>query len=163
ASEHPDVEVRGFFAVGTMIGFLSHLVLDELCSVGFNGVAPTLNQFAGTAVKFYSPSKSATVFTYLLLGGLGYLAYGETQHAPACRRPWSCSWSRCRCAWPSPRPAACRPRPASSPAWSAASSSAGSRAVRYKSADRRLVFWCWFLKSCGNTGRPGSASLSSSP
>ncbi len=82
ASEHPDVEVRAFFAVGAMIGFLSHLVLDELCSVGFNGVAPSLNKYAGTAVKFYSPSIGANLFTYLMLGGLGYTAYGDAHNAP---------------------------------------------------------------------------------
>jgi hypothetical protein len=29
-------------------------------------------------VKFYSPSIAANACTYLLLGGLGYLAYGDT-------------------------------------------------------------------------------------
>ncbi|MFL5328232.1 MAG: metal-dependent hydrolase [Gemmataceae bacterium] len=83
ACEHPDFEVRSFLAVGIMIGFLSHLVLDELCSVDINGVVPKLNSFAGTAVKFYSPSKSATLFTYSILAGLSYLAYGETHNAQA--------------------------------------------------------------------------------
>jgi len=40
-----------FLAVGAMIGFLSHLVLDELCSVDLNGWCRRLNQFAGSAVK----------------------------------------------------------------------------------------------------------------
>ena len=35
---------------GVMIGFLSHLFLDELYSVDFNGVRIKLNSFAGTAV-----------------------------------------------------------------------------------------------------------------
>lgn len=83
AFDHPSTEVRGFLAVGVMIGFLSHLVLDELCSVDLHGVVPKLNQFAGTAVKFYSPSTAATVFTYVLLAGLGYLAYGDLQHPTA--------------------------------------------------------------------------------
>src|SRR3954465_7382209 len=43
---HPNPAVRGYLAFGTMIGFLSHLVLDELCSVDFRGLAPKLNQFA---------------------------------------------------------------------------------------------------------------------
>ena len=80
--EHPSVEVRAFLAVGTMLGFLSHLVLDELCSVDLNGVIPKLNHFSGTAVKFYSPSMSATAFTYLILCGMGYTAYTEVQHNP---------------------------------------------------------------------------------
>ena len=80
AWEHPSVEVRAYMAVGVMIGFLSHLVLDELCSVGFSGVAPTLNKYAGTAVKFYSPSVPANLCTYVILSGLGYLAYTDTYH-----------------------------------------------------------------------------------
>ena len=35
-----------------MIGFLSHLLLDELCSVDFRGLKPKLNQFAGKCLKF---------------------------------------------------------------------------------------------------------------
>src|SRR5262245_22929811 len=74
---HPNPGIRGFLAFGTMLGFLSHLVLDELCSVDFRGVVPKLNQFAGTALKLRSPSWLATLFTYCVLGGLGYVAYGE--------------------------------------------------------------------------------------
>jgi membrane-bound metal-dependent hydrolase YbcI (DUF457 family) len=77
--DHPAFESRMFFAIGVMIGFLSHLVLDELCSVDINGAVPRLNKFAGTAVKFWSPSLLSTCFTYVLLGGLGYEAWRETQ------------------------------------------------------------------------------------
>lgn len=75
--DFPSMEYRGYLAVGVMLGFLSHLVLDELCSVDLNGVIPKLNKFAGTAVKFWSPSTSATAFTYLFLGGLTYLSWNE--------------------------------------------------------------------------------------
>jgi hypothetical protein len=67
--------VRLFLAVGTMLGFLSHLVLDELCSVDFTGAVVHLNKYAGSALKFVSPSRGATALTYLLLAGMGYLAY----------------------------------------------------------------------------------------
>lgn len=77
AFEHPSWEMRSYFGVGVMLGFLSHLVLDELCSVDLNGVVPKLNHFAGTAVKFYSPSLPATAFTYLVLAGLGFEAWRE--------------------------------------------------------------------------------------
>jgi hypothetical protein len=79
--KHPSEEVRGFMALGAMLGFLSHLVLDELCAVDFRGVVPTLNHFAGSAVKLYSKSMPATVFTYAILGGLSYVAMLD--HAPA--------------------------------------------------------------------------------
>lgn len=66
---------RVLFAVGVMVGFFSHLLLDELYSVDFQGVRVKLNQFAGTAVKFVSPSIPATATCYALLGVLTYLAY----------------------------------------------------------------------------------------
>jgi LexA-binding, inner membrane-associated putative hydrolase len=72
--QHPSLRTRLFFAVGTMIGFLSHLVLDEMCSVDFHGVTIKLNKYAGSAVKFFSPSTIGTISTYLILLGLGYLA-----------------------------------------------------------------------------------------
>lgn len=87
ALDHPSLESRIFFAVGIMIGFLSHLVLDEICSVDVNGVVPKLNHFAGTAVKFWSPSLPATAFTYVLLAGLGYEAWRETHGMPPAFAP----------------------------------------------------------------------------
>jgi hypothetical protein len=74
----PDIFLRGYVALGTMIGFLSHLILDELCSVDFNGVKISVNKFAGSALKFWSPSLPVTLATYLLLAGLGYVAYRES-------------------------------------------------------------------------------------
>jgi hypothetical protein len=58
-----------------MIGFLSHLVLDEICAVDFTGVRPRLNRFAGSALKLASPSWTATLLTYLLLAALAFLAF----------------------------------------------------------------------------------------
>ena len=71
----PDRHLRLLFAAGVMIGFLSHLLLDELYSVDIRGVKIKLNKYAGTAVKFISPSFPATAVCYGLLGGLLYLAY----------------------------------------------------------------------------------------
>ena len=55
--------------------FLSHLVLDEFYSVDFMGVTIRFNKYAGSALKFFSPSWGATLTTYVLLGLLGGLAY----------------------------------------------------------------------------------------
>ena len=74
AYQHPQMRTRLFLAVAVMIGFLSHLVLDELCSVDFHGLTIKLNKYAGSAVKFFSPSTIGTVCTYLILIGLAYLA-----------------------------------------------------------------------------------------
>jgi membrane-bound metal-dependent hydrolase YbcI (DUF457 family) len=67
--------IRILFAVGVMLGFLSHLLLDEVYSVDWRGVKPKLKASAGSAFKFGSSSLPATGFCYLLLGGLLYLAY----------------------------------------------------------------------------------------
>lgn len=70
---------RYVLAVGVMIGFLSHLVLDEIYSVDFNGLRVSLKSSAGSAVKFFSPSVLGTTACYGLLGGLFYLAYADFQ------------------------------------------------------------------------------------
>jgi hypothetical protein len=65
--------VRYYLAGGVMLGFLSHLVLDEIYSVDFMGVK--VKKSAGTALKLASPSWSATASTYLFLAGLAYAAW----------------------------------------------------------------------------------------
>jgi hypothetical protein len=69
-----DDNLRLYLGGGVMLGFLSHLVLDELCSVDFMGARIRLNKFAGSALKFGSPSWSATLTCYLILAAL--LCYG---------------------------------------------------------------------------------------
>jgi hypothetical protein len=76
---HADIGVRLFMAGGTMIGFLSHLVLDELCSVNFEGAKVHLNKAAGSALKFFSSSRSATLTAYGILLGLAFLAWPDLQ------------------------------------------------------------------------------------
>src|SRR5439155_501532 len=88
-----DDNLRLYLGGAVMLGFLSHLVLDELCSVDFMGMRLRLNKFAGSALKFGSPSWSATVTCYLILGGL--LLYGWAGGLPA----WGPSPNRID--WPS--------------------------------------------------------------
>jgi hypothetical protein len=75
----PSLKLRLYLAGGVMVGFLSHLVLDELYSVDFLGYKVRLNKYAGSALKFFSPSAGATLTTYVLLTLLGYLAYLDWQ------------------------------------------------------------------------------------
>ena len=76
---HSDnVRIRLALGCGAMIGFLSHLILDEIYSVDFNGVRLRLNKFAGSAVKFISPSWLGTSICYGILFGLGFLAYMDS-------------------------------------------------------------------------------------
>lgn len=70
----PDRMLRVYLAGGTMLGFLSHLILDEIYSVDFMGLRPKLNKYAGSALKFTSPSWLATGVTYLVMVCLGFLA-----------------------------------------------------------------------------------------
>jgi membrane-bound metal-dependent hydrolase YbcI (DUF457 family) len=70
-----NIRLRLFLAGAVMLGFLSHLVLDEIYSVDFMGVRLHLNKYAGSAVKFVSQSWPATIATYLLLGLLAWRAW----------------------------------------------------------------------------------------
>ncbi len=79
AYECESVTIRLALAAGVMIGFLSHLILDEIYSVDFNGVRIRLNAFAGSAVKFASPSWLATFTCYAILGVLSLLAIRDSE------------------------------------------------------------------------------------
>ena len=63
-------------AVGIALGFLSHLILDEIYAVQWNGLKLELNQFAGSAMKFFGKSFSANAVTWLLLIGLTWFSFG---------------------------------------------------------------------------------------
>ena len=78
----PNHGLRLLLAVGVMVGFLSHLVLDEIYSVDLSGLVPRLNQFAGSAVKLFSDSVVANVVCYGLLAALAATAYWDYQENP---------------------------------------------------------------------------------
>jgi hypothetical protein len=78
--QNPDMNLRCYMAGGVMIGFLSHLILDELCSVDFSGIKIRLNKAAGSALKFYSSSWLTTMTAYAVLVGLAYMASNEVQN-----------------------------------------------------------------------------------
>lgn len=73
--QHSQLGLRQYMSLGTMIGFLSHLVLDEMYAVDLNGLVPRLNKAAGSALKLFSPSWKATGFCYVILFLLGGAAY----------------------------------------------------------------------------------------
>ncbi len=83
AYDSPLHSTRILLGLGTMIGFLSHLVLDEVYSVDFNGFRLHLKASAGSALKFFSPSFAATTVCYGILGALLFTTYAEFKH----RRP----------------------------------------------------------------------------
>lgn len=67
------------FSIVAMIGFMGHLVLDEIYSINLDGLAISVNQFSGTAVKFIGPSMPANLFCYSLLGLLGFGTFQDTK------------------------------------------------------------------------------------
>jgi len=73
--DHDDFRVRMYLAGGVMLGFLSHLALDELYAVDLRGLVPRLNKAAGSALKLFGPSWSANVLTYALLFVLAAAAW----------------------------------------------------------------------------------------
>ncbi len=77
AYDSPWHSTRILLGLGVMIGFLSHLVLDEIYSVDFNGIRLKLKSSAGSAVKFFSPSFVATTICYGILGALMFMTYAE--------------------------------------------------------------------------------------
>jgi len=72
-----DLLLKALLAGGVMLGFLSHLVLDELYSVDFMGLGLRLNKYAGSALKLTSKSWPATLTCYALLAALGLLVWRD--------------------------------------------------------------------------------------
>ena len=61
-------------ALSVGIGFLSHLILDELNSaMNFEGILISPKKSLGTALKLFSPSRPATIAAYLTTVVLIYL------------------------------------------------------------------------------------------
>jgi hypothetical protein len=72
-----NLTVRLFLAGSVMIGFFSHLLLDELCSVDFMGMKLHLKKSAGSAVKLASKSWPATLTCYAVLAALALLTWRD--------------------------------------------------------------------------------------
>ena len=66
------ISMKLLMGTGVMIGFLSHLLLDELYAVEWHGLRVKLNKFAGSAVKLSGHSYPANIFAYGLLFTLSY-------------------------------------------------------------------------------------------
>lgn len=62
--------VRLMMASAVMLGFFSHLLLDEMCSVDLQGAR--VNRAFGTALKLWAPSAWSTLATYGLLAYLSW-------------------------------------------------------------------------------------------
>jgi hypothetical protein len=96
----PQALVRFYLAGGIMLGFLSHLVLDELCAVDLLGAKLHLKKHAGSPLKFLSASWPATLVTYGLLVWLAYLVHLEFAQPTRGWRAWPSHAFRFLSTWP---------------------------------------------------------------
>jgi hypothetical protein len=95
----PDTRVRLYLAGGVMLGFFSHLVLDEVCTVDLLGGRLHLKKHAGSPLKLVSSSWSATLTAYGLLVWLVYLVHVEVGPSKVTWLDWQTEtfhalWSR---------------------------------------------------------------------
>jgi hypothetical protein len=72
--------LRVVMAVAVMIGFFSHLLLDEICSVDLKGAR--VNKAFGTAIKLWAPSPWTTMAMYALLSYLAWLTIQRWPERP---------------------------------------------------------------------------------
>jgi membrane-bound metal-dependent hydrolase YbcI (DUF457 family) len=68
---------RYFIASAVVLGFLTHLVLDEIWSVKLGMFGPKFKKSFGTALKFHGPVLWPNLVTYALALILGALAAGD--------------------------------------------------------------------------------------
>ena len=73
----PEFEVRVFKAWAVVLGFVSHLVLDEIYSVDLSGNSIRVKRSFGTAMKWFRNNSYANVSTYGRLAVLILLAMGD--------------------------------------------------------------------------------------
>lgn len=72
-----DFEIRLFKAWAVVLGFVSHLFLDEIYAVNWEGKLPTTKKSFGTAMKFFGKSRFNNVLTYTKLVVLIFLVIGD--------------------------------------------------------------------------------------
>jgi len=68
---------RYFVSSAVVLGFLTHLVLDEIWSVKMGWFGPKVKKSFGTALKFHGPDLWPNLITYVLTLILGTLAAGD--------------------------------------------------------------------------------------
>lgn len=69
--------VKLLMAGGVVIGYLSHLILDEIYSVEFSGVLVKVKKSAGSALKIAGPTFIPNVFTFALCGTLTFAVLAQ--------------------------------------------------------------------------------------
>jgi hypothetical protein len=70
-----DLDIRLFKAAGVVLGFMSHLVLDEIWSIDV--MKARIKSSFGTAIKFFGDSPVANLCTYGLLAMISVLVFHD--------------------------------------------------------------------------------------
>ena len=76
---------RAYKAVAVVVGFLVHLILDEIWAVEVGVARLRTKKSFGTALKFLGNDAIANVFVYALLFGLCYTAWSDNKIAARLR------------------------------------------------------------------------------
>jgi len=77
SGSHHELPVRYYKAGGAMLGYLSHLVLDEIYSVQIRRGRLRLKKSFGTALKFWGRSAWGNISTYAKLALLTWLVFQD--------------------------------------------------------------------------------------
>jgi len=72
-----DISLRMFKTMAVVLGFISHLVLDEIWSVDFRKGKYQFKTSFGTALKLWGNSSWANYATYFKVAVLGFLVYQD--------------------------------------------------------------------------------------
>ncbi len=72
-----DISIRLFKTFAVMLGFLSHLVLDEIWSVDFRRGKYAFKRSFGTALKLWGNDRWANYVTYTKLAVITLLIYQD--------------------------------------------------------------------------------------
>jgi len=78
-----DLRLRGYNAGAVVLGYLSHLVLDEMYSFGWRHGLPRLKHSFGTALKLFGQSGWVNLLAYAQLAVLTVVILFEPQYPPA--------------------------------------------------------------------------------
>jgi hypothetical protein len=71
------LDLRYFVAGAVVLGFMSHLILDEIWSIEMKRGIPHLKSSFGTAMKFWGDSIGSNMLTYALTAALTFFAVND--------------------------------------------------------------------------------------
>jgi membrane-bound metal-dependent hydrolase YbcI (DUF457 family) len=92
--------IRIYKTLAVVLGFIVHLILDEIWSIAFRGGRFQFKKSFGTALKFWGSRFWPNIMIYGMLGFLLYLAYNDTHlfdennrlRIPSVERPSQLHW-----------------------------------------------------------------------